>query len=335
MIAKGKFILTYLSLNGEVMKEKLYLLNLFKEKFNINLTLYENGKHLFSTAEELAGDNFSFEREYDGATYKIVLQSNADNQKYVDFLEILLFGDEQLPVKDKADAVIKTLNGVILDDETYLKYGLMQKNCIVLIIEGENLEGIIPFLSFYNPQSYSVMKDGYCVVTLFSSVKDDYASVGKYASVLREAIKEELSVYVKIGYGGAVESFKEVELSYKQALLAIKQGKLFSDKNVYSYPEYLPIKILKNISNTEKNALLKSYKYVLDDEELSSTANEFLNCDLNVRMASKRLFIHRNTLYYRLAKIEEITGLDVKKFSDAMTFRLLSLLSKIKENDYE
>ena len=60
------------------------------------------------------------------------------------------------------------------------------------------------------------------------------------------------------------------------------------------------------------------------------TAKEFLNNDLNVNLASLKLFIHRNTLIYRLNKIEKLVGLDLRNFNDAVTFRLICLLDETK-----
>ncbi len=132
-----------------------------------------------------------------------------------------------------------------------------------------------------------------------------------------------------------MENFCDVSVSYKQALAILNQSEFLTEKNVYSYPDFLPFKILNNLTEAEKNSLINSYNFYLKDKVLLETADEFLNSDLNVLRASKKLYVHRNTLYYRLNKIEKITGLDVKRFSDALTYRLLSLIVKIKEKDDE
>ena len=65
------------------------------------------------------------------------------------------------------------------------------------------------------------------------------------------------------------------------------------------------------------------------DEELYETADAFLESSLNLSETSRQLFMHRNTLMYRLDKIERITGLNIRKFSDAVTFRILSVLHRL------
>ena len=73
-----------------------------------------------------------------------------------------------------------------------------------------------------------------------------------------------------------------------------------------------------------RNALV-----VFRDEELFSTAEVFLERDLNLSETSRTLFIHRNTLSYRLDKIERLTGLNIRKFSDAVTFRVITVLLRL------
>jgi len=65
---------------------------------------------------------------------------------------------------------------------------------------------------------------------------------------------------------------------------------------------------------------------VLDDPIMTGTAEEFLLCSLNIAEACRKLYLHRNTLLYRLDKIQELTGLDIRVFSDAMIFKLIAVL---------
>jgi carbohydrate diacid regulator len=70
-------------------------------------------------------------------------------------------------------------------------------------------------------------------------------------------------------------------------------------------------------------------KEIFDDQEMTNTAEEFLENSLNVSETSRNLYLHRNTLAYRLDKIEKQTGLNIRKFSDAVIFRLITILSKL------
>ena len=95
------------------------------------------------------------------------------------------------------------------------------------------------------------------------------------------------------------------------------------------------IKLTEEISQIKLSELLSAIttpesKEVLNDEELLETAENFLSNDLNVSETSRVINVHRNTLMYRLDKIEKITGLDIRKFNDALDFRLISILYKNK-----
>ena len=68
---------------------------------------------------------------------------------------------------------------------------------------------------------------------------------------------------------------------------------------------------------------------IFEDEEMLSTAEEFLQSNLNVSETSRNLYMHRNTLLYRLDKIEKATGLNIRLFSDAVSFRVLTVLYKL------
>ena len=70
---------------------------------------------------------------------------------------------------------------------------------------------------------------------------------------------------------------------------------------------------------------------VFGDDEMAATAEAFLECSLNISETSRRLYVHRNTLLYRLDKIERVTGLNLRKFSDAVTFRVLAVLYRLAD----
>jgi carbohydrate diacid regulator len=102
---------------------------------------------------------------------------------------------------------------------------------------------------------------------------------------------------------------------------------------VHSYKDYVLIKILEDVPKAKLNEYLQVLldspsKEIFESKEMMSTAEEFLENSLNVSETSRKLFLHRNTLTYRLDKIQSVTGLDIRNFSDALTFRLISILAK-------
>lgn len=124
-------------------------------------------------------------------------------------------------------------------------------------------------------------------------------------------------------------------MSYRQALSALRMGAIFEQNaTVSTYKEYLLVKMLEDMPKYKLQEFLDillepESKAILSDPEMLTTAEEFLHTSLNVSETSRHLYMHRNTLMYRLDKIERATGLDIRKFQDAMTFRLVMILYKL------
>ena len=92
--------------------------------------------------------------------------------------------------------------------------------------------------------------------------------------------------------------------------------------------------MLEDISETRLAEYLadltdENFKEIFENEEMLTTAEEFLQNDLNVSETSRKLYMHRNTLLYRLDKIEKATGLNIRSFSEAVSFRVLTLIHRL------
>lgn len=163
----------------------------------------------------------------------------------------------------------------------------------------------------------------------------DYRSAGEFALVLRENIAEEIKDAVKIGVGGVAHGISELPLYFSYARSALINGAEFDAQNdIYSHKEYALVKALSELSAVTmekyvKTALEKNYRAVLGDAELMAAADAFIKHSLNISEASRSMYVHRNTLIYRLDKIEKMTGLDIRNFNDAMAFRVAFLISKM------
>ncbi len=180
------------------------------------------------------------------------------------------------------------------------------------------------------------ISDVSCVLVKFvEEGKSEYASSVDYAEFLAQSLKEELGLDVEIGVGPTVRELKDISSSYAQAENALRYADVFSlPGRVRSYRECILLKILEEIPESKLAAYFteatdESCKEVLDDEELLSTAEAFLQSSLNVSETSRNLYMHRNTLLYRLDKIQKSTGLNVRQFSDAVSFRVLTILHRL------
>ncbi|MBR5439927.1 MAG: helix-turn-helix domain-containing protein [Clostridia bacterium] len=106
-----------------------------------------------------------------------------------------------------------------------------------------------------------------------------------------------------------------------------------SSVNAYKY--YLLLKMAEDLPTGKIQEFLSmllepSAVEILKDEEIMTTAEAFLNNDLNVSETARALYVHRNTLIYRIEKIKKITGMDIRTFNDALAFKIISVLAKIK-----
>lgn len=154
------------------------------------------------------------------------------------------------------------------------------------------------------------------------------AALGIEGYLSKEGMKD-----IHIAYGTVVKEIKEVSRSYKEAKMAMDVGKIFFDeRNIMAYSELgigrliyqLPIPLCKMFIKE-----IFGGKSPDDfDEETLTTINKFFENSLNVSETSRQLFIHRNTLVYRLDKLQKNTGLDLRVFEDAITFRIALMVVK-------
>ena len=136
-----------------------------------------------------------------------------------------------------------------------------------------------------------------------------------------------------ISYGTVVKEIKEVSRSYKEAKMALDVGKIFFDeRNIIAYSELgigrliyqLPIPLCKMFIKE----IFGGKSPDEFDEETLTTIMKFFENSLNVSETSRQLFIHRNTLVYRLDKLQKTTGLDLRVFEDAITFKIALMVVK-------
>ena len=173
----------------------------------------------------------------------------------------------------------------------------------------------------------------------YANDSSEYSSADEFATILYENIKEEQRIDLTISTGGTIKSFRSLPGCYERVLITHKFGKITApDDNVHFYKDFV---LLSLLSELPKQTLTKSLDSLLEkgassvfaDKELMETAEEFMKNSLNISETSRNMYIHRNTLIYRLDKIENETGLNLRKFSDAVAFRFVKLLSSLTKGD--
>lgn len=156
---------------------------------------------------------------------------------------------------------------------------------------------------------------------------DSYDECHHIAEVIVDMMNTEAMLNVRVAFGTIVQELKDVSKSYKEAKMAMDVGKIFyTEKNVSAYNTLgigrliyqLPINLchifIKEIFGDEGPEEF--------DEETLTTINKFFENNLNVSETSRQLFVHRNTLVYRIEKLQKSTGLDIRVFDDALTFKI-------------
>ena len=147
------------------------------------------------------------------------------------------------------------------------------------------------------------------------------------ARVLVDMLNTEAMTNVRVAYGTVVEEIKGVSKSYKEAKMALDVGKIFyMEKSIIAYDTLgigrLIFQLPMNLCQIFVNEIFKEVKPENIDDELLMTANKFFENNLNVSETSRQLYIHRNTLVYRIEKLQKATGLDIRVFDDALTLKI-------------
>ena len=155
----------------------------------------------------------------------------------------------------------------------------------------------------------------------------------RIAATMEETLKNELRIKTVIGIGTVAEHLRELADSYKEAQTAIEVGKVFDTEKSIMHYENLGIgRLIYQLPTTLCEIFLSEVfkKNSIDslDQETLFTINKFFENNLNVSETSRKLFVHRNTLVYRLEKIKKLTGLDLRQFDHAIVFKVALMVRK-------
>lgn len=161
----------------------------------------------------------------------------------------------------------------------------------------------------------------------------DAKTIEKVAKQMEDTIISEFYTKVSIGIGSPVENIKDLSRSFKEAQVAIEVGKVFdTEKNIINYENLGIGRLIYQLPTTMCEMFLQEVfrKGSFDslDRETLMTIQCFFENNLNVSETSRKLFVHRNTLVYRLEKIRKLTGLDLREFEHAITFKVAMMVKK-------
>lgn len=299
------------------------------EKTRIEVRLTPNGGQECCVSMEYAGqkvDVWMDGTQGEGAKTAAMLQYLLDN------------ADTQQLIPDKDEALKNVLLGEGGGWYAYrfmTKYAIAEHPCLALCIQADKfLSEVIAHIETCLTDTKDMvvkMDENSCAVVRFS---EEGQPVTEFAQFLSQSIYEEMGIKASIGVGREGKSFSDISVSYHQAVTALRMSAVFHSKGeVHSYKEYLLVKVLEEVPEARLKDYLQQLQIngteLFEDEDMITTAEAFLENSLNVSETSRNLYMHRNTLMYRLDKIERATGLNIRNFSDAVTFRIISILYKL------
>ena len=327
----------------------------------------KEGKVIATTEEEMSGNQidgisdfigsaaesqmvlgYQYFKVYDNGVPEYVVQIKGDDEESYRIGKIATFQIQSLLVAYKErydkDNFIKNLlldNLLLVDIYSRAKKLHIENNVkrIVFLIETNidkemNIVEMVRNIFTAKTKDSGTAADEHCII-LVKETRDKEATdeITRTAKTISDAISAETGSKVFISIGTAVSDLKDVSRSYKEAKMALEVGRIFDpEKNIVNYEQLgigrliyqLPLPLCKMFIREVLHGL------TIDDfdEETLTTVSKFFENNLNVSETSRKLFVHRNTLVYRLEKIRRLTGLDLKEFDDAIVFKVALMVRK-------
>lgn len=321
------FINNFVKLRGDSLQNFISFLDELSEKANIYFSIT-------SENDELIFENKYLDKNEEKVKIPIYLSNNnafiTVGEKDRNSIELLKYVVEE-KYKEfhtiKEQLLLKILKGNEVPEESIIRnipciYS--GSNMLVIEIPNKRVEALNKIKeSFKGDKIIGVIYDS--LIILIRSKLDRF----KIKDILMDM---ELSDIV-ISYDDSIRSQDNIKEAFERGKECLQLKKVFHIKEDFlDYNKLLFEKIVYNIKEDIKNELMDKFfdKFNSFDYELLSTIEEFINCGLNISEAAKVLFVHRNTLIYRLDKIKKETGFDIRNFKEATLFIISYLIWKEK-----
>ena len=298
-----------------------------------------------SPADSQVLRGIQFFKVYDEGQLEYVLVAKGDSEEVYTIGKIAVFQIQNLLIAYKErydkDNFIKNLllDNLLLVDIFNRAKKLHIERRVVYIIETSKekdngaLETVRSMFAGGNKDFITAVDEKNIILVKEVEENEGYGDLEKTAQVIVDMLNTEAMARVHVAYGTIIRDIKEVSRSYKEAKMALDVGKIFyNDCNVMAYSNLgigrliyqLPMPLCKMFIKEIFNENTPDQF----DEETLMTINKFFENNLNVSETSRQLYIHRNTLVYRLDKLQKSTGLDLRVFEDAITFRIALMVVK-------
>lgn len=312
-------------------------------------TVIENA-YIFiqSPAENQLVQGYQYFKVFDNGSPEYIVMINGEDEEAYRIGKITAFQIQNLLVAYKerfdGDNFIKNLlldNLLLVDIYSRAKKLRIENNVprVVFLIETEidkefNVVEIVRSIFPTKQKDFVTAVDEKSIILVKElKEKDSKEEIDQISKHIYDTLSAEAMTSVYVAIGTVVNDLKNVSASYKEAKMALEVGKIFEEnKKIVNYEQLgigrliyqLPAPLCKMFINEVLHGLSMDQF----DEETLTTVNKFFENNLNVSETSRQLYIHRNTLVYRLDKLQKMTGLDLRNFDDAIIFKIMLMVSK-------
>ena len=313
-----------------------------KELFNMVVSFAE------SQADSQAAGGYQFFKIFDEHQLEFVLIAHGDSDDVymVGKLAVLQIQTLLVAYREKFDKdnFVKNLllDNLLLVDiynrakKLHIEVGV--RRVVFLIESNETIDvqaqdALKEFFSSESNDFVTAVDEKNIIVVKELQAEDGYEEVQKIAASMLDMLSSEVMLSTRVAYGTIVNEIKEVSRSYKEAKMALEVGKIFFvDRKIVAYNALGIGRLIYQLPIPLCKMFIKEIFVDVSpddfDEETLETISKFFENNLNVSETSRQLFIHRNTLVYRLDKLDRATGLDLRVFDDAITFQIALMVVK-------
>ncbi|MDR0272090.1 MAG: helix-turn-helix domain-containing protein [Clostridiales bacterium] len=300
-------------------------------------------KIFFESPEENQIINGNWHFKIDG---EYVLTINGDDGEAFRYGKLAVFHIQALMLAYKErfdrDNFIKNLlldNLLLVDIYSRAKKLRIEKNVrrVVYLVEiiGESDMGAAEILRgiFPDRQRDFITAVDETGIILVKELPERDVEIEQIAKTIVDTLSTEAMIRVNVAIGTIISDLKDVSSSFKEARLAQEVGKIFeAEKQIVNYEKLgigrLIYQLPPPLCKIFINEMMHDFDIDDIDEEMFKTITLFFKNDLNVSNTARELFVHRNTLVFRLDKLQKLTQLDLRKFTDAITFKITLMVNR-------
>ena len=318
------------------------------EESMVNTVIESADIFIQSPAENQLVQGYQYFKVFDNGSPEYIVMIKGEDEEAYRIGKITAFQIQNLLVAYKerfdGDNFIKNLlldNLLLVDIYSRAKKLRIENNVprVVFLIETEidkefNVVEIVRSIFPTKQKDFVTAVDEKSIILVKElKEKDSKEEIDQISKHIYDTLSAEAMTSVYVAIGTVVNDLKNVSASYKEAKMALELGKIFEEnKKIVNYEQLgigrliyqLPAPLCKMFINEVLHGLSMDQF----DEETLTTVNKFFENNLNVSETSRQLYIHRNTLVYRLDKLQKMTGLDLRNFDDAIIFKIMLMVSK-------